>query len=140
MSRYSRFSRFSRFSRYSRSCFIRRLAPSCDRDGAASPLPAAARGPLVKRWSRRQGALPKRYEQLGWTWWVSQLLAFVVRPTPALASKVEEELAASGLGAALGRGERVLGLHVRQGDVCSGIESRRTRRRCSPLADYMREV
>ena len=91
-----------------------------------------ARGPVTQRFSRLNGGLPRRYDHLGWAWWIARLLAFTVRPSAQLAARVSAELQATGLGAALAAGKRVVGLHVRQGDVCSGIESRRTRRMLPP--------
>jgi len=119
-------------------CFFQPLSPKCD--AAVNPIRIASRGPVTARRSRQEQGLPSRYERLGWSWWISQLLAHVMRPSAAIEAQVVAELQTSGLAAALQEGTRVVGVHVRQGDVCSAMESQRTRRSCSPLRDYMREV
>jgi len=118
------------------ACFFQPLSKT----PSDSVAEVSARATVTEKRSRHAGGHLPAYRDLGWFWWVAQLLSHLTRPSKMLARAVRQELSESGLGAALASGKPVLGLHIRQGDVCAAVESARTRRRCSPLSEYMAKV
>ena len=75
--------------------------------------------------------LPAKYRERGLFWWVSQLLAYVTRPSDTFAAK----LAARKKKLGFDEHGPLLGLHVRLGDSCNDIK--RKARKCNTLEDYM---
>ena len=131
-------------------CFFQPISPDCDaalaggdtnRSSAAAPRPKVERSRshfFVRKEARGSNSIPAAFAARGWFWWVAHLLRHMLRPADKLARAVAEAGAASGLTAQLAKpGATVVGMHVRHGDACTAAEVVRSRRSCSPLAEYV---
>ena len=106
---------------------------------AFGPRATAARSAaFVAAESRAAGKTPDKYIGRGWFWWVSHLLAHVIRPNPALAAEAASMLQRTGMRGAIDSGRLIVAVHVRHGDSCRAEEIARSRRSCTPLEQYMK--
>jgi hypothetical protein len=62
-------------------------------------------------WGRGNQFVPSKYAAHGLFWWRSQLLAYVLRPTPATRAAIDSARTAL----ALDNGEPYIGMHIRRG-------------------------
>mmetsp|Transcript_10727 Transcript_10727/g.28297 ORF Transcript_10727/g.28297 Transcript_10727/m.28297 type:complete len:486 (+) Transcript_10727:127-1584(+) len=76
---------------------------------------------------------PAAYATQGGFWFVSQLLAHLLRPSDATRRRVGRRAEAAGLRRAP---RPLLGIHVRRGDSCREVQEATKARRCSPFAEY----
>lgn len=86
-----------------------------------------------------RSTVPDAYAHRGVFWWTSAMLGQLLRPAPPLREHLRELRAGWGWTPA----RRVLGLHVRRGDICAlsdgtdlAHEQQRTGRTCDGLAQY----
>ena len=89
-------------------------------------------------WGLPKGIPLEEFRHLGWFWWHSQLLAFLLRePNESFQAELRRIKDAVGW-ASLSR--PLLSLHVRHGDSCLLQEQDRTHRVCEPLSKYMEDA
>ena len=139
-------------------CFFERFAPACDDEqasggdgGGGGGAPTRVETQVVKQvdfetmqeWGAKKRRLDEHLPQLarrGWFWVVSQLLAFITRPSARLRRVLQRAEARIELDAL--RHRPVLGLHVRRGDACTDdpIQRRQKGRDCASLSEYMPHV
>ena len=92
--------------------------------------------------AKLDGALPARYRARGLFWLVSHTLAFVMRPTAALAAAIwraRRQLGGGSGGASVAGAcppHRTLGVHIRRAEACAPYVVYGRRRSCTPLATY----
>ena len=80
---------------------------------------------------------PEPYRSMGWFWYSSHLLSFLLRPNAPLRADIAKRMALSRLSTAVAAGSLIVGMHVRHGDACRSEEIVRARRTCTPLSEYM---
>ena len=94
----------------------------------------------VTRLSRSYQSAHGTLHPRGWFWWVSNLVAYLVRPNRELQRELKAAINSTGLYDALLERQRtgrpILGLHVRHGDAC-GKDAQRSGRHCEPLSAYI---
>jgi len=130
-------------SRRDLGCFFEPLVPHCNGSSTDAAQVDLQDGNFVRGEAHAEhgtAVMPQSYRSLGWYWWTSQLLRSLLRPTSALEEAVQSALLEVGLADALASHQRVLGLHVRQGDACLRRELHRMARTCTPLSQYMRHI
>ena len=86
-----------------------------------------------------EDVIPSEFRGRGWFWWTSQLLSWLMRPSPLLGQEFQVALEETGLAKALREGP-VIGLHVRRGDACLKRERKRMGRECHSLDEHLARV
>ena len=75
-----------------------------------------------------------KYRHKGYFWYVSKLLAYIMRPNSCFEKLIMEKKIAAGWGRLT---RPALSLHVRQGDSCIDTTTHRV---CEPLDSYMQRA